>query len=90
MQRLPPLKTINDLMDLWPSYSELSRDTGLTRAHLWAMKTRQAIPVKHWPVIIDAAKNRHKLDRSRGYARIDADLLLAIHTVTAKPVLQAS
>ncbi|KLK91395.1 hypothetical protein AA309_20040 [Microvirga vignae] len=53
------MKTVHDIIALWPSASELARDLGLKReSHGTVMKARGSIPVVHWPRLISAAKKR--------------------------------
>lgn len=54
------MKTIGDLMALWPkpSTAVFARDIGITRKHAQTMKERGSIPVAYWPGVVAAAKTR--------------------------------
>lgn len=51
--------SVADIIGLWPTISEFSRDIGLKReSHGTLMKYRGSIPVAHWQKVVDAAKAR--------------------------------
>lgn len=69
------MNTVAEIIELWPSASELARDLGLKReSHATVMKARKSIPVAHWSRLIVAA-------RSRGIA-LTLDDLVRIHVET--------
>jgi len=53
------MRTVRNIITLWPSASEMARDLGLKReSHGTVMKTRGSIPVWHWARLIQAAEKR--------------------------------
>ncbi len=75
----PKLETIDDLIGLWPSDADFGRDIGVKPSHVGVMKLRRKIASDHWPAIRDAAARRHDEDPSKGFDRVNGDLLLDIH-----------
>jgi hypothetical protein len=78
------IRTIDDLIVLWPSDAEFGRDIGVKPSHVGVMKVRKKIPSEHWQAIIDAAARRHAEDPDQGFDQVTAQLLLDIQTRTAQ------
>jgi hypothetical protein len=53
------MRTIDDLMKLWPTVAEFARDIGIKPTHAQTMRVRGSIPVEYWPNILAAAKTRN-------------------------------
>lgn len=66
------MKTVAELMDMWPTVADFGRDIGIKPSHAGVMKTRGVIPVDYWPAVIEAAATRN-------IEGISADLLMRIH-----------
>lgn len=69
------MRTLDDLMGLWPSVSEFGRDIGIKPSHAQTIRVRGSIPVEYWPAIIKAASER-------GFKGVTAERLMALHTNT--------
>ena len=53
------MMTVREIIELWPSASEMARDIGLKRgSHGTLMKLRGSIPVDYWPDLVAKAKKR--------------------------------
>lgn len=70
MYRVVPMKTFNDVIELWPSVSDLASDLAVPYGVAKQWRRRNSIPADRWASLIDAA-------RSRGFA-ITADALAEI------------
>lgn len=66
------MRTVDDLMRLWPTVAEFARDIGIKPTHAQTMRVRGSIPVEYWPNILAAAKTRNL----RG---VTADALMTLH-----------
>src|SRR2546422_9255392 len=66
------IRSVGDLMGLWPSVAEYARDVGVKPTHAQTMKVRGSLPIDHWPATIAAAKERH-------IAGVTAELLMKLH-----------
>lgn len=78
------IRTIDDLIGLWPSDAEFARDIDVKPSHVGVMKVRKKIPSEHWPAIKAAAARRHAKDPEKGFDKVNADLLLDIQTYMAQ------
>lgn len=58
MAKTQVLRTVGDLMSLWPSDAEFARDIGIKPTHGQVMKLRGSIPPDFWPNVIEAAAKR--------------------------------
>ena len=78
---------LDDLLGIWPSHAELTRDLGFTNPkHVSVMVQRQRISDRFWTAIIDAAAKRAKAARKAGdvelakrFEQVTADSLLKLH-----------
>lgn len=53
------MTSVRDIIEKWPSASEMARDIGLRRpSHGAMMKMRGSIPPQHWPKLVQAAERR--------------------------------
>lgn len=53
------MMTVQQIIDMWPSASEMARDIGLRRpSHGTVMKARGSIPVEYWAKLVEAAERR--------------------------------
>jgi hypothetical protein len=66
------MKSITDIMELWPTTADFGRDIGLPYPTVASWKQRGSIPVAYWRGIIRAA-------RRRGHAEVTGDLLIELH-----------
>lgn len=66
------MKSIEGILDLWPSVAKLGRDLGVPYATVAAWKQRGSIPVAYWRGLIDAA-------RARGLREVTSELLVELH-----------
>ena len=77
-QKTVKLKTLDDLIRLWPSEAEFARDIDLKPSHVAVFKCRKNIPSHpYWKRIIAAAD-------LRGFDSVTADALLNIQSHMAK------
>jgi hypothetical protein len=67
-------KDIASLIAMWPAPEQttFANDIGVSPPHVAMMKKRNAIHVRHWPKVVDAA-------RKRGLSGVDFKLLVSLH-----------
>ena len=66
------MRSIDDILTLWPSMADLGRDLGVPYSTVAAWKQRGSIPVTYWRGLTDAA-------RSRGLRDVTSELLVELH-----------
>jgi hypothetical protein len=66
------MKSIDDILSLWPSVADLGRDLCVPYSTVAAWKQRGSIPVTYWRGLTDAA-------RSRGLRGVTSELLVELH-----------
>ena len=66
------MRSVSELLDLWPSQAHLARDLGLPYQTATAWKARGSIPPGYWYDLIVAA-------RRRGLDAVTADSLAMLH-----------
>jgi len=52
------MKDFREIIDAWPSPSELGNDLGLAASHIRTMRVRNKIPAEWWTTLIEAAARR--------------------------------
>lgn len=52
------MKSVDEIVDLWPSMADLARDLDVPYSTVAAWKQRGSIPVGYWRHLIDAAQRR--------------------------------
>jgi hypothetical protein len=66
------MRTVSDIMQLWPRSADLARELGVSPPRLSDWKNRNSIPAAYWRDLIRAAR-RH------GHPEITAELLVDLH-----------
>jgi len=66
------MRTISDVIQLWPRSAELARELGVSPPRISDWKNRNSIPAAYWRDLIRAAQKR-------GHPEITADLLVDLH-----------
>ena len=66
------MRTVSDVISLWPRSIDLARELGISPPRLSDWKNRNSIPVTYWRDLIRAAQKR-------GHPEITADLLVELH-----------
>lgn len=56
--RIVPMKTINDVVSLWPSISEFAADAGVAYGVAQQWRRRNSIPAERWSAVVAAASRR--------------------------------
>jgi hypothetical protein len=78
------MTSVRDIINKWPSASEMARDIGLRRpGHGSMMKMRGSIALQHWPKLVEAAKRR-------GIKGVSFETLALAHASSAKPQTEAA
>ncbi|HMG49545.1 MAG TPA: hypothetical protein VK597_03055 [Inquilinus sp.] len=67
-----PISDFDELFDCWERPSCLATDLGISRQHLWMIRTRRSIPLRFWPRLISSAERR-------GIGGLSYDLLVRLH-----------
>lgn len=75
MASIKSVKTVGDLMRLWPTISDYARDVGLRPTHAQTIAVRGRLPVEYWDITIKAAARR-SIDG------VTADFILKLHSET--------
>lgn len=78
------MKTLDELLGIWPSQQELSRDISDNHKLVSVWVQRQSIPSRYWTPIIEAAQRRAAKAREAG----DVALAERFDTVTAEGLLE--
>jgi hypothetical protein len=73
------IETVSDIISKWPSLAEFAADAGVSYEAAKKMRSRNSIPVEHWPAIISGASDRE-------IEGVSSDGLMTAHT-EAKAVL---
>jgi len=66
------MKSIDQIIELWPSMADLGRDLDLPYSTVAAWKRRGSIPVNYWRDLIAAA-------HGRGFAAVTSEMLIEAH-----------
>jgi hypothetical protein len=66
------MRTVDDIIALWPSAGALARELGLPYQTVAAWKARGSIPAAHWRALVSAAKRS-------GYYGVDLEALANMH-----------
>ena len=72
------MKAVADIFEDFSGPAELARAIGVSTEHATTMRRRGSIPVRFWPTLIEAA-------RDRGLSVTEADLIAA-HAARPRPV----
>lgn len=70
--------TISGLIDMWPSIAEFAADLDVGYEAAKQMRRRNSVAVEHWPRLMEAC-------RQRGISGINAEHMVAMHTVSPRP-----
>lgn len=66
------IASIRDIMSIWPTVAEMSRDLQVNQRSLYSMWNRHKINARYWPALIEAAHRR-------GHKEVSSELLMQLH-----------
>ena len=66
------INNVRDVMSIWPTIAEMSRDIQVNQRSLYSMWNRRKISARYWPALIEAAHRR-------GHKEISSELLMQLH-----------
>lgn len=66
------MRTVEQVIALWPTVPDFARDIGITPKHAQTMRARESIPPGYWLDVVRAATER-------GFKGVSLEVLARIH-----------